>query len=319
MVWGTSNKVNSEGECCDMCRSHVPKSEEDFRCNVWVWCGDEAKCQGNYKQCWLKHLAHPEASKPSKEGPEVPWTAGTIDVDIKAIPGGTATKKKQLRTYHTVTSAQGAAVHWQARIHYYHWKKQKHACEKAGDCEMGGFTRLLHSGEPDDLMDEIPTMVVDPLPAETVEHSWYIVLNRPYAFVQWVKKQNIPEKYVLMAEPDHVIIRPIPNFMTSEAPAAFPFFYIEPGKKDFQPVTQKFTGKLTKAQFDEIAPIGNSPTFMSLDDMKRAMPVWMNTSIAIFKDQEANKAWGWVQEMYGFTLALWISGIKKVIVKPTLS
>ena len=31
--------------------------------------------------------------------------------------------------------------------------------------EMGGFTRILHSGEPDHVMDEIPTFVVDPLPA----------------------------------------------------------------------------------------------------------------------------------------------------------
>jgi len=29
---------------------------------------------------------------------------------------------------------------------------------------MGGFTRILHSGRPDELMDEIPTVVVDPLP-----------------------------------------------------------------------------------------------------------------------------------------------------------
>jgi hypothetical protein len=28
---------------------------------------------------------------------------------------------------------------------------------------MGGFTRILHSGEPDELMDEIPTHVVEPL------------------------------------------------------------------------------------------------------------------------------------------------------------
>lgn len=44
------------------------------------------------------------------------------------------------------------------------------------------------------------------------------MLNRPYAFKQWVEKANIPEKYVLMSEPDHVMIRPLPNFMTSEAP-----------------------------------------------------------------------------------------------------
>lgn len=27
--------------------------------------------------------------------------------------------------------------------------------------EFGGFTRILHTGEPDDLMDEIPTVVVE--------------------------------------------------------------------------------------------------------------------------------------------------------------
>jgi hypothetical protein len=46
--------------------------------------------------------------------------------------------------------------------------------------------------------------------------------------------------------------------------------------------------------------------------MEKTMPLWMNTSIAIFKDQEASKAWGWVQEMYGFTIALWLAGIKHV-------
>ena len=54
------------------------------------------------------------------------------------------------------------------------YKKQKSVCEKQGGCEMGGFTRLLHSGHADDLMDEIPTMVVDPLPQDMVEHSWWV-------------------------------------------------------------------------------------------------------------------------------------------------
>ncbi|XP_020424963.1 heme-binding protein 2 [Prunus persica] len=49
---------------------------------------------------------------------------------------------------------------------------------------MGGFTRILHSGNPDNLMDEIPTMVVDPLPAGL--DRGYIVLNRPWAFDQWL-------------------------------------------------------------------------------------------------------------------------------------
>ncbi len=46
----------------------------------------------------------------------------------------------------------------------------------------------------------------------------YVVLNRPYAFVQWVQKAKIPEKYVLMSEPDHIFLRPIPNFMRGDKP-----------------------------------------------------------------------------------------------------
>jgi hypothetical protein len=32
------------------------------------------------------------------------------------------------------------------------------------DSGFGGFTRILHSGHADNLMDEIPTVVVDTLP-----------------------------------------------------------------------------------------------------------------------------------------------------------
>ena len=53
---------------------------------------------------------------------------------------------------------------------------------------QGGFTRVLHSGKPDDLMDEIPTFVVDPLPPEKHNHGSYVVINRPYAFVQWTSR-----------------------------------------------------------------------------------------------------------------------------------
>eukprot|EP00959_Pyramimonas_sp_CCMP1952_P123304 2577986-Pyramimonas_sp.AAC.2 len=49
---------------------------------------------------------------------------------------------------------------------------------------MGGFTRVLHSGRPDHLMDEIPTVVVDRLQNE---HG-FVVLSRPNAFVQWLEK-----------------------------------------------------------------------------------------------------------------------------------
>ena len=46
---------------------------------------------------------------------------------------------------------------------YYWFKKTRRACQAQGRCHMGGFTRLLHSGEPDELLQEIPTVVVKPL------------------------------------------------------------------------------------------------------------------------------------------------------------
>ncbi|KFM22371.1 hypothetical protein F751_0081 [Auxenochlorella protothecoides] len=177
--------------------------------------------------------------------------------------------------------------------------------------QMGGFTRLLHSGKEDDLMAEIPTWVAQPLPPEHPDHG-YVVLNRPYALLQWIKGAVIPEKYVLMSEPDHVWLKPMPNLMTGTTPAAFPFFYIEPSKKEFLPIVQKFVGPISRVEAEEIAPIGNAPTFMSVADMKNVMPIWFNISIAVHNDEAASKAWGWVQEMYAFTLSCYKAGIRDI-------
>ena len=34
-------------------------------------------------------------------------------------------------------------------------------------------------------------------------------------------------RYILMAEPDHVFVKPLPNLAHGDEPAAFPFFYIK--------------------------------------------------------------------------------------------
>ena len=50
--------------------------------------------------------------------------------------------------------------------------------EKYLDIGMGGFTRILHSGKPDQFMDEIPTFVAQPLPAGMDQvWFWFGVLN----------------------------------------------------------------------------------------------------------------------------------------------
>lgn len=68
--------------------------------------------------------------------------------------------KRERRLFHVaVTAEDWVYSKWQCRIMYYWYKKTK---DLLGS-EMGNFTRILHSGKPDNLMDEIPTFVVDPL------------------------------------------------------------------------------------------------------------------------------------------------------------
>lgn len=38
--------------------------------------------------------------------------------------------------------------------------------------------------------------------------------------------------------------------------AAFPFFYIEPSKKEYRPIVAKFVGPVTVKEAEQIAPIG---------------------------------------------------------------
>ena len=65
--------------------------------------------------------------------------------------------------------------------------------------------------------------------------------------------------YILMAEPDHVFIRPLPNLATEDMPAAFKFFYIVPTENE--EVLRKFFPK-EKGPITNIDPIGNSPVII---------------------------------------------------------
>lgn len=62
-----------------------------------------------------------------------------------------------------------------------------------------------------------------------------------------------------MAEPDHVIVKPIPNLSKDGLGAAFPFFYIEP--KKYESTLRKFFPE-DKGPITNIDPIGNSPVIV---------------------------------------------------------
>lgn len=76
-----------------------------------------------------------------------------------------------------VTATDTPYSKWQCRIMYYWYKKVKDLPGSG----MGGFTRVLHSGRADNLMEEIPSFVVDPLPDGIDRVSYYyLCLNQVF-------------------------------------------------------------------------------------------------------------------------------------------
>ncbi|CAI5957821.1 unnamed protein product, partial [Closterium sp. NIES-64] len=282
---------------------------------------------------------------------------------------------------------------WQSRVMYFYYKKWQ---REPGGEEMGGFTRVLHTGKEDELMGEIPTFVVNPLPPQqqtvprgilrvsftcnsgsglifnlpspipcpslaisfpylarslpipcpslahpfpipcpslshplpipcpSLSHplpipcpslghvTWqdYVVLNRPYAFVQWIQQATFPEDYVWMAEPDHLILRPIPNLSVGDMPSAFPFHYIEPAKNKAA-LHRWFPPE--KGPINKIDPIGNSPVIIHKHLLRRLAPLWHNVTLEMKSDPVADKAFGWVLEMYGYATSAALLGIQHTL------
>ena len=300
--WGTTHLVENARAChdaCDAMRDATPRP-----CNVWVFCPAAGGCAGGREPrgaCWLKHQPRPENPTGPADAPDNPWTSGSM-----AAPADVRGERGVHKRFHVVVTTNANPYQaWQVRTMHYWYLKQK-AKQDPRDGQMGGFTRVLHD-QPDGLMDEIPTCVVDRLDDE----MGFVVLSRPNAFKQFFEKcPEIEEDYILMAEPDHLYLRPLDNLMNGRTPAAFPFFYIEPAK--FPTLVRRFMGDVTITDADLAAmdPIGSSPVFIHKDDLRKIAPTWHDVTVKIKRDPEANKEWGWVLEMYGYTIASWLSGVR---------
>lgn len=226
---------------------------------------------------------------------------------VVRAPDGTERAGKGIQKFHVaVTATASTYSQWQCRIMYYWYKKVK---DMPGS-DMGGFTRVLHSGLPDNLMKNIPTFIVDPLP-EGLDRG-YVVLNRPWAFVQWLEKANIEENYILMAEPDHIFVRPLPNLAHGKNPVGFPFFYIRP--TDHEKILRKFYPE-ENGPVTNIDPIGNSPVIIERALLEEIAPTWVNVSLRMKDDPVTDKTFGWVLEMYAYAVASALHGVRHTLRK----
>ncbi|EFJ47170.1 hypothetical protein VOLCADRAFT_105231 [Volvox carteri f. nagariensis] len=84
VVWGSAHHARSAAECCAACSSHqlaasrggLDKGPNSTTCNVWVFCGDAARCGPHYQECWLKSLA--KLPPPPQPGANSMWTSGVV-------------------------------------------------------------------------------------------------------------------------------------------------------------------------------------------------------------------------------------------------
>ena len=223
-------------------------------------------------------------------------TAGHADIsDTSGCPAGR-------RPYHTLLTAQGSIYNqWQARIMYHHWKKQR---ARDGPCtEMSGFTRLCPSpnGEPDGVEKHIPTIFVAQLSKEVLaQYGHFGVLNRPHSVVEMFKlpdlRKRITEEYVLVAETDHVLMRPLPNLATATTAAAHSFGYMHAGSHHQRVVSLVNP----QASWKDLQPVGPSPLIIKLSELERVAPRWLDYSFKLRADpMPARLIQDWVLEMWG--------------------
>ena len=99
----------------------------------------------------------------------------------------------------------------------------------------------------------------------------------------------------------------MPNLMQGDKSVAAFFFYIEPSKH--KNLVRKFVGPVSHKEITQIPQIGSSPAFISVQDFRRVATLWFNTTVTISNDAEAHKAWGWILEMYGYSLATYRAGV----------
>jgi len=195
---------------------------------------------------------------------------------------------------------------------YYHWKKQAAA---GGPCtEMTGFTRLCASkdGEPDGLEDYIPSVFVKQLPDSVLKNYGYFgVLNRPHSVVEFFKEprlyERIKEEYVMVAETDHVYMKPIPNLASATEAAAHSFGYMHASSRHNNVIHMCWP----EGDSSQIQPIGPSPLIIKTADLRRVAQQWLDCSYTLRGSPEPAKIiQDWVLEMWAYAIASASIGIR---------
>jgi len=187
---------------------------------------------------------------------------------------------------------------------YYHWRKQRAADGRCTD--MTGFTRLaaIRDGKPDGLEKQMPTMFLEQLGDDFIRsHFGFGVLNRPHSVRVLLQTPSllaqIEEEFVMVAETDHILTRPLVNLATLSSPAAYVFGYMHASHRTDWVVKKYWP----EGSFKQVQPIGPSPAIITKAQLALFVDDWMDISVDLRSNADAEKCiQGWVQEMWGYSI-----------------
>mmetsp|Transcript_38662 Transcript_38662/g.101990 ORF Transcript_38662/g.101990 Transcript_38662/m.101990 type:complete len:201 (-) Transcript_38662:187-789(-) len=114
----------------------------------------------------------------------------------------------------------------------------------------------------------------------------------------------------MLVETDHLFLKPLPNQATPTTPVGFGFYYMtykyDPPK--LRPVIAKYHDPT------QVDPVGPSPVIIHKDLLARLVDPWWELCLELKRDPEANRAFGWVLEMWGWALSAAKAGVRHLVV-----
>ena len=247
-------------------------------------------------------------------------TAATAATSVATSAATTATSAvadptpsdcpRPARPYHTLlTASSGAYQLWQTRVFHHHYLRFQRQ-DRCG--EVGGFTRLLTQpagAKPDGLMAVMRTVVVAELAKG--EDLGFVVLNRPNSVVKAFESGQLvfEERYVLVCETDHLLLKPMPNLATETEAVGYPFHYMLPTKNPKTvAIVRRFAG--SDAAAAAVQQVGPSPVLVLVESLRRVAPDWLKISFDLKRDPEADAEFGWMLEMWGYSIACGMRGLR---------
>ncbi|KAJ1617648.1 hypothetical protein T492DRAFT_1098196, partial [Pavlovales sp. CCMP2436] len=220
----------------------------------------------------------------------------------------------QRRPMHALLTTQDREyMQWQTYLAYYHFVKQQ---SRDFCTDMTAITRLLASaeGRSDGLMALMPTHVTTQLGHDKTRG--FQVINRPWSVLKFLEspmyKERVTEDYVLILEGDHLLLRPIPNLATSEVAAGFFFPYMSPEQVPDHP---RIVGRWYKGPREHVQPTGPSPAILHKTILEKITNDWFELSVELKADRETDACFGWVLEMWGYTITCARHGVKHNVIQ----